>query len=139
MNDYKFNEPKLLEEIREYIDSTYKGHYGKKNFQAAEFIIDCDYGEGYMLGNIMKYAQRYGKKKGRNRDDLMKIVHYAILMLYVHDLSAAEYDDLVNTVFASSNEFRKTADSIDINTSDDQYDYHRDIALVNYSNFEGKN
>ena len=33
----------------------------------------------------MKYAQRYGKKGGRNRKDLLKVIHYAIMMLYIHD------------------------------------------------------
>jgi hypothetical protein len=33
----------------------------------------------------MKYAKRYGNKDGKNRKDLMKILHYAIIMLYVHD------------------------------------------------------
>ena len=33
------------------------------------------------MGNILKYAQRYGKKQGRNRDDLMKVIHYAIIQL----------------------------------------------------------
>ena len=35
--------------------------------------------------NIIKYAQRYGKKGGYNRDDLKKIIHYAIIMLHLHD------------------------------------------------------
>jgi hypothetical protein len=38
-----------------------------------------------MVGNIMKYAQRYGKKNGFNRADILKIIHYAIILLYVHD------------------------------------------------------
>ena len=33
----------------------------------------------------MKYAQRYGKKGGKNRADLLKVLHYALFMLYVHD------------------------------------------------------
>jgi hypothetical protein len=33
----------------------------------------------------MKYAKRYGNKEGKNRKDLLKILHYAIIMLYVHD------------------------------------------------------
>jgi len=41
---------------------------------------------GFCLGNVMKYAQRYGKKGGRNRDDLMKIAHYAIMAMHTHDL-----------------------------------------------------
>ena len=34
----------------------------------------------------MKYAQRYGKKNGYNRKDLMKIIHYAVIAMYNHDL-----------------------------------------------------
>ena len=33
------------------------------------------------MGNILKYAQRYGKKNGRNKADLMKVIHYAIIQL----------------------------------------------------------
>ena len=40
----------------------------------------------------MKYAQRYGKKgdAAQARKDLMKILHYAIIQLHVHDLKEAE-------------------------------------------------
>ena len=30
--------------------------------------------------NIIKYAMRYGKKDGYNKKDLMKIIHYTILL-----------------------------------------------------------
>lgn len=33
----------------------------------------------------MKYAQRYGKKDGFNRKDILKIIHYAVMLLHVHD------------------------------------------------------
>ena len=33
----------------------------------------------------MKYAQRYGKRMGRNRADLLKVIHYGLFMLHVHD------------------------------------------------------
>jgi hypothetical protein len=36
------------------------------------------------MGNIMKYAKRYGNKEGKNRKDLLKILHYGIIMLNVH-------------------------------------------------------
>jgi hypothetical protein len=29
----------------------------------------------------MKYAQRFGKKEGRNEKDLYKVIHYAIILL----------------------------------------------------------
>ena len=62
MIDYKFNEGELCKELTEYINKTYDGHYSKNKFQSTEFIVDCGHGEGFCIGNILKYAQRYGKK-----------------------------------------------------------------------------
>tara|TARA_B100001093_G_scaffold518541_1_gene603762 strand:- start:3274 stop:3642 length:369 start_codon:yes stop_codon:yes gene_type:complete len=83
--DYKFNEGELVQQLKEYIDATYDGHYSKNKFQSTEFIIDCGHGEGFALGNVLKYVQRYGKKNGKNRADLLKVLHYAIIALSVHD------------------------------------------------------
>ena len=52
-----------------------------KNYQATEIIIDQGHGTGFCMGNILKYAQRYGKKEGHNKADLMKVIHYAIIQL----------------------------------------------------------
>lgn len=84
---YKFNEGALIEEFQKYIDSTYDSHYSKDKFQATEFIIDGGHGTGFCMGNVMKYAQRYGKKgsKADARKDLLKVLHYALIQLYVHD------------------------------------------------------
>ena len=83
--DYKYDEDKALTELKTYIDNTYNEHYSKNKFQATEFIIDGGHGEGFCIGNILKYAQRYGKKGGKNRDDLLKVIHYGIIALYVND------------------------------------------------------
>ena len=83
---YKYDEDKALAELQKYIDSTYDGHYSKNAFQATEFIIDGGHGEGFCIGNIMKYAQRYGKKDGKNRSDLLKVIHYGIIALYINEL-----------------------------------------------------
>jgi hypothetical protein len=90
MIDYKYNEPAILKELKEYIDGTYGEHYSQSKFQTTEFIIDIGDGIGFTRGNIIKYAQRYGKKEGRNRKDLLKVLHYAIIMLHVHDLETKE-------------------------------------------------
>ena len=84
--DYKYNEDNTLAELNEYINSTYDEHYSKNKFQATEFIIDAGHGEGFCIGNIMKYAQRYGKKDGKNRKDLLKVIHYAIIALYINEI-----------------------------------------------------
>ena len=85
--DYKFNEDKLLRELKKYIDGTYNAHYSKEKFQATEFIVDSGHGTGFMIGNVMKYAQRYGKKgsDADARKDLLKVLHYALMQLHVHD------------------------------------------------------
>jgi hypothetical protein len=83
--DYKYNEGALIQELQEYVDATYGEHYSLNKFQATEFIIDAGHGDGFCIGNVMKYAQRYGKKDGYNRKDLLKVLHYALIELYVHD------------------------------------------------------
>ena len=83
--DYKFNEYENLLQLKEYVDSTYNQHYSKSKFQATEFIVDSGHGEGFCIGNILKYSQRYGKKEGKNRSDLLKVLHYALIALPVHD------------------------------------------------------
>ena len=87
MIDYKYSEDRILKEIKEYIDATYGEHYSQNKFQATEFIMDSGHGEGFCIGNIMKYAQRYGRKDGHNRKDLMKVLHYAIMAIHNHDLT----------------------------------------------------
>jgi len=65
--DYKYNEAEIVADLMEYIDKTYSGHYSQNRFQATEFIIDAGHGDGFCIGNIIKYAQRYGKKNGKGR------------------------------------------------------------------------
>ena len=104
---YRYNEGDLLEQITEYVNSTYDEHYSQNKFQATEFIIDGGHGVGFTIGNIMKYAQRYGHKGTPEdwRKDLMKVIHYAIIAMYTHDKETEEsdyieddfYDVVVNT------------------------------------------
>lgn len=86
---YKFNEDQLLEELKQYIDSTYKGHYTGGNqdeVQTFELISKRPLrGLYFALGNVSKYADRYGEKEGFKRDDLVKTLHYALWALYSHD------------------------------------------------------
>jgi hypothetical protein len=86
MIDYKYNEDALIKELREYVDVTYGQHYSQDKVQTTEFVIDAGHGEGFCLGNVIKYTQRYGKKEGKNRKDLLKVLHYGLIALHVHDL-----------------------------------------------------
>ena len=87
--EYKFNEGNTIKQIKRYVDSTYERHYGYGKYQATDMIIDAGYGEAFCIGNIMKYAMRYGKKPNpvtgeyKNQGDLLKIIHYAIIAIHL--------------------------------------------------------
>jgi hypothetical protein len=85
--DYKYNEDKYIQEFANYINKTYGEHYSLNKFQATEFIMDSGHGTGFCVGNVLKYAQRYGKKGTPEdwRKDMMKVIHYALMQLHVHD------------------------------------------------------
>jgi len=85
--NYKYNENKYIDEMQQYVDSTYQEHYSSNKYQATEFILDSGHGTGFCMGNILKYAQRYGRKAGYNRNDLLKIIHYTMIQLHNHDVN----------------------------------------------------
>lgn len=122
--NYKYNEGDLLQQITDYVNSTYDGHYSQNQYQATEFIIDGGHGIGFTIGNIMKYAQRYGHKGTPEdwRKDLMKVIHYAIIAMYVHDEEYEDEDDVLVDYRYDYNhgEFalNTTLDTITINAAD---------------------
>jgi len=95
--EYKYKEDQMMQELQEYIDSTYSQHYSQNKYQATEFIIDAGHGLGFCIGNILKYSQRYGKKDGYNKKDLMKVLHYTIIALSLDEeptlLEDSDYDE----------------------------------------------
>ena len=83
----KFNEKSNLKDVSDYVEKTYSGHYTSANgIQSMDLISASGRGLDFCLGNVMKYASRYGKKNGANRVDLMKIIHYALLAMNEHDI-----------------------------------------------------
>ena len=86
--NYAFSEDKIIRELKNYVDETYSQHYAERKYQSTQFIEDCGHGEGFCMGNILKYTQRYGRKNGKSRTDLMKILHYGIIMLHLHDMES---------------------------------------------------
>lgn len=84
----KYNEEEIISELREYITSTYNQHYsaGPDSIQTLDLIDACGDGEAFCRSNILKYASRYDRK-GSARHDLMKVLHYAVLLMYFNDKS----------------------------------------------------
>jgi len=86
---WKYNENEILHELREYIASTYQQHYsaGDDKIQTLDLFESCGDGEPFCRCNILKYASRYDKK-GTARRDIIKILHYAVLLLHFNDKNA---------------------------------------------------
>ena len=86
---YKYHEDEILDELRDYITGTYNQHYsaGDDKIQTLDLIEACGDGEAFCRSNILKYASRYDKK-GTARRDIMKILHYAVLLMHFNDKNA---------------------------------------------------
>jgi len=87
--NYKYNEDAIIEELRQYITDTYRQHYsvGDDKIQTLDLIEACGDGEAFCRSNILKYASRYDKK-GTARMDIMKVLHYAVLLMHFNDKNA---------------------------------------------------
>ena len=83
----KYNENEILKEVSDYISGTYRGHYSSNNVQTLDLIDACGDAEAFCRSNILKYASRYDRK-GTARKDIIKIAHYAILLLHFSDKQA---------------------------------------------------
>ena len=86
---WKYNEEEIVKELLEYIRGTYNQHYsaGDDKIQTLDLIEACGDGEAFCRSNILKYASRYDKK-GTARRDIMKILHYAVLLMNFNDKNA---------------------------------------------------
>ena len=84
---WKYNEDKILKDIQDYVTSTYGSHYcghneDYKDIQTIDLMAAKDLATGFCQSNILKYGSRYGDKDGRNKRDLLKVIHYAMLLLH---------------------------------------------------------
>jgi hypothetical protein len=88
-NRFKYSEERILKELTDYISATYNQHYsaGDDKVQTLDLIEACGDGESFCRSNILKYASRYDKK-GTARRDIMKILHYAVLLMHFNDKNA---------------------------------------------------
>ena len=84
---WKYNEEEIVRELLQYIRGTYGQHYAAndQNIQTLDFI-EASHGDGeaFSRDNILKYTSRYDKK-GTPKRDIMKIMHYAVLLMFFHN------------------------------------------------------
>ena len=81
MSKCKYDEDQTLDLPKKYIESTYSQHYANGNFQTLDLIESIGDAEAFCRSNAIKYLSRYNKK-GRPQDDILKAVHYCVLLYY---------------------------------------------------------
>ena len=84
---FKYHEDEILQDIESYVSGTYRGHYTGttheyRNVQTLDLMASRDLASAFCQSNIIKYGSRYGSKDGKSKKDLLKVIHYAMLLLH---------------------------------------------------------
>ena len=79
----KYQEDKGIADLKDYVSSTYRGHYTNKNSdtQTLDLIHSVGDAESFCRSNALKYLSRYDKK-GTAKQDILKAMHYCLLLYY---------------------------------------------------------
>lgn len=94
---WKYNEDKTLKEIEEYLVSTYKAHYTSEQSktQTLDLIESIGDAEPFTRSNAIKYLSRFGKKNGKSKLDILKAIHYCVLLYHfagLHNETKSTYE-----------------------------------------------
>ena len=79
----KYEEDSGIKDLKDYISSTYSGHYTSEqnNTQTLDLIQSVGDAESFCRSNAIKYLARYDKK-GQAKRDILKAMHYCLLLYY---------------------------------------------------------
>jgi len=80
---HKYEEDKGIKDLKDYVASTYSGHYTTKgsNVQTLDLIESVGDAESFCRSNAIKYLSRYDKK-GQAKRDILKALDYTLLLYY---------------------------------------------------------
>ena len=102
----KYSEQEILKEISDYITNTYRGHYSVGNVQTLDLIDSVGDAEAFCRSNVLKYASR-DDRKGSARKDIIKIIHYGMLLLHFNDKRDSANKSMANNPTAFSVDYDK--------------------------------
>ena len=79
----KYGEDKGIADLKDYVSSTYQGHYtnDSSDVQTLDLIHSVGDAESFCRSNALKYLSRYDKK-GQAKRDILKAMHYCLLLYY---------------------------------------------------------
>jgi len=81
---WKYEEDKTLKEVQNYLSGTYNSHYTSKDSktQTLDLIESIGDAEAFCRSNAIKYLSRFGKKEGKSKRDILKAIHYCVLLYH---------------------------------------------------------
>ena len=81
---WKYDEDVILKEIKDYLGGTYRSHYAGEEgkTQTLDLIDSIGDAEAFCRSNAIKYLSRFGKKNGKSKLDILKAIHYCILLTH---------------------------------------------------------
>jgi len=81
---WKYEEDLTLKEVQDYLSSTYHSHYTSETSktQTLDLIESIGDAEAFTRSNAIKYLSRFGKKNGKSKQDILKAIHYCILLYH---------------------------------------------------------
>jgi len=79
----KYQEDVGIKDLKDYVSSTYQGHYtnDSSDVQTLDLIHSVGDAESFCRSNALKYLSRYDKK-GQAKRDILKAMHYCLLLYY---------------------------------------------------------
>jgi hypothetical protein len=85
---WKYEEDLTMKEVRDYLSGTYKAHYTSQESktQTLDLIESIGDAEAFCRSNAIKYLSRFGKKNGKSKLDILKAIHYCILLYHFSGL-----------------------------------------------------
>ena len=92
---WKYEEGKTLKELEEYLISTYQSHYTSEQSktQTLDLIESIGDAEPFSRSNAIKYLSRFGRKNGKSKTDLLKAMHYCVLLYHFSGLHMNTTDE----------------------------------------------
>jgi len=92
---WKYEEDVILREIRDYLSGTYNSHYTSQQnkTQTLDLIESIGDGEAFCRSNAIKYLSRFGKKNGKSKLDILKAIHYCILLYHFSGITSQPKDN----------------------------------------------
>lgn len=91
---WKYEEDLTLKEVREYLSGTYRSHYTSQDSktQTLDLIESIGDAEPFCRSNAIKYLSRFGKKNGKSKMDILKAIHYCVLLYHFSGLHSKTSD-----------------------------------------------